>query len=78
LLFRLNWLKTTRQPNLSCAINIPTEQLKHTDKAWVREQFDRKMRREDRLETVEVAILVFVIVGVVADLLIVGHELKWF
>lgn len=56
----------------------PDGKMKIYGHAWVLEQFDRKARREDRLETVEVAILVFVIVGVVADLLLFGHELKWF
>jgi hypothetical protein len=55
----------------------PDGTIKTHGQAWVREQFDRKARREDRLETVEVAILIFVVIGVVADLLIVSHELKW-
>ena len=41
---------------------------------WLRERQDIHARREDRLETVEWAILIFVIVGVVADLAIVAHE----
>lgn len=34
---------------------------------WVREQADRKEHHEDRLETVEWAILIFVIAGVILD-----------
>jgi hypothetical protein len=45
--------------------------------AWLKERRDLHARREDRLETVEWAILIFVVVGVVADVLIVMHELGW-
>jgi|ERR1700720_3849051 hypothetical protein len=41
---------------------------------WLRERQDIHARREDRLETVEWAILIFLIVGVAADLAIVAHE----
>jgi hypothetical protein len=41
---------------------------------WLTERRDIHERREDRLETVEWAILIFVIVGVLADLAIVAHE----
>lgn len=51
--------------------------IKSYAREWIREQTDRTERREDRLETVEWAILIFVIVGVVADCLIVAHELGW-
>jgi hypothetical protein len=51
--------------------------IKQYGRDWMREQVDREERREDRLETVEWAILIFVIVGVVADCLIVAHEIKW-
>jgi hypothetical protein len=44
---------------------------------WMREQVDRAERREDRLETVEWAILIFVVVGVLADIAIVAHEMGW-
>jgi hypothetical protein len=44
--------------------------------AWLTERRDIHERKEDRLETVEWAILVFVIVGVLADILIVVHELR--
>jgi len=55
----------------------PDGNLKLYGQEWMREQTDRAARREDRLETVEVAILIFVFVGVVADCLIVAHELGW-
>jgi hypothetical protein len=42
---------------------------------WLRERQDIHARREDRLETVEWAILIFVIVGVLADIAIVAHEI---
>src|SRR5690242_11424807 len=42
--------------------------------AWLTERRDIHERREDRLETVEVAILFAVIIGVLADLAIVAHE----
>ena len=41
---------------------------------WLSEQRDIHARREHRLETVEWAILIAVIVGVLADLAIVTHE----
>jgi hypothetical protein len=44
---------------------------------WLREKRDEADRHADRLETVEWAILVAVIVGVVADLAIVAHEIGW-
>lgn len=42
---------------------------------WLTERRDKHERREDRLETVEMAILIAVIVGVLADCAIVAHEL---
>jgi hypothetical protein len=51
--------------------------IKQYGRDWMREQVDREEHREDRLETVEWAILIFVVVGVVADCLIVAHELGW-
>jgi hypothetical protein len=42
---------------------------------WLRERQDIHARREDRLETVEWAILIFVVVGVIADVVIVLHEI---
>jgi|SRR6185437_7018915 len=45
--------------------------------AWLRERADVAARREDRLETVEWAILIFAISGVVADALVVLHDLGW-
>jgi hypothetical protein len=51
--------------------------IKQYGRDWMREQVELEERREDRLETVEWAILIFVIVGVVADTLIVAHELGW-
>ena len=45
--------------------------------SWLREKADTAARREDRLETAEWAILVFVVVGVAADVAIVAHELGW-
>jgi hypothetical protein len=53
----------------------PDGTIKLHGREWIREQIDRAERREDRLETVEWAILIFVVVGVVADCLIVAHEL---
>ena len=44
---------------------------------WLTERRDLDEHREDRLETVEWAILVFVIIGVLADCLIVARELGW-
>jgi hypothetical protein len=44
--------------------------------AWLTERRDIHERKEDRLETVEWAILIFVIVGVLADIIIVAHELR--
>jgi hypothetical protein len=41
---------------------------------WLTERRDIHERRENRLETVEWAILIAVIVGVLADLAIVAHE----
>jgi len=46
-------------------------------RAWLNERRDIHERREDRLETVEVAILFAVIVGVLADVAIVAHEIGW-
>ena len=39
--------------------------------AWLRERRDVATRHEDRVETVEWAILVFVIIGVLADITII-------
>lgn len=39
--------------------------------AWLTERADLAERREDRLETVEWAVLIFVAVGVIADVLLV-------
>ena len=44
---------------------------------WLSERRDVHERREDRLETVELAILFAVVVGVAADLAIVAHEFGW-
>jgi hypothetical protein len=44
---------------------------------WLRERRDVGARDEDRLETLEWAILIFVVIGVVADLAIVAHEIGW-
>jgi hypothetical protein len=55
----------------------PDGTIKSHGRAWIREQVDRQGRREDRLETAEWAILIFAIAGVLADCLIVAHELKW-
>ncbi|SRR5260370_41033206 len=43
--------------------------------AWLTERADLAERREDRLETVEWAVLIFVAVGVVADILLVLQRL---
>jgi hypothetical protein len=40
---------------------------------WLTERADLAQRREDRLETVEWAVLIFVVVGVIADILLVLH-----
>jgi len=42
---------------------------------WLRERRDIAQRHADRLETVEWAILIAVVIGVVADVLIVAHEM---
>jgi hypothetical protein len=43
---------------------------------WLQERRDIAERHADRLETVEWAILIAVIIGVIADLAIVAHEMK--
>ena len=45
--------------------------------AWLRERADVAARREDRLETVEWAILIFAISGVAADAIVVANDLGW-
>ena len=45
--------------------------------AWLKERADMAARREDRLETVEWAILVFAIAGVATDVAVVAHEFWW-
>jgi hypothetical protein len=42
--------------------------------AWLTERADLAERREDRLETVEWAVLIFVVVGVIADIFLVLHR----
>lgn len=42
---------------------------------WLTERRDIHERREDRLETVEIAILLFVVIGVVMDLVLVIQSL---
>jgi len=42
---------------------------------WLTERRDIHERKEDRLETVEWAILVFVVVGVMADIILVMYGL---
>jgi len=44
---------------------------------WLRERRDMVERRENRSETVEWAILIFVVIGVAADIAIVAHEVGW-
>jgi hypothetical protein len=44
---------------------------------WLRERRDIAARHEDRSETVEWAILIFVVIGVIVDLLILAHEFGW-
>jgi hypothetical protein len=44
---------------------------------WLREKRSEAARHDDRVETVEWAILIFVVIGVVADLAIVAHEIGW-
>ncbi len=44
---------------------------------WLQERRDIAARHEDRLETVEWAILIFVVIGVAADIAIVAHETGW-
>jgi hypothetical protein len=41
---------------------------------WLREKRDEAARHADRLETVEWAILLFVVTGVIVDLLLVWHD----
>jgi hypothetical protein len=45
--------------------------------AWLQERRDVSKRHEDRLETVGWAILIAVVIGVVADVAIVAHEIGW-
>jgi len=42
--------------------------------AWLTERADLREQREDRIEIVEWAVLLFVAVGVVADILLVLHH----
>jgi hypothetical protein len=42
---------------------------------WLTERSDLRERREDRVETVEWAVLVFVVLGVVADFALVASRL---
>jgi hypothetical protein len=44
---------------------------------WLRERRDIAEHHQDRLETVEWAILIAVVIGVAADLAIVAHEMGW-
>jgi hypothetical protein len=46
----------------------PDGDIKKYAHEWVRERADRDERHEDRLETVEWAILIFVVVAVILDL----------
>jgi hypothetical protein len=45
--------------------------------SWLQEQRDRAERKEQRTETIEIAILIFVIIGVVADGALAGHDFGW-
>lgn len=45
--------------------------------SWLTEQADLREQHEQRLETLEWAILIFVILGVVADGLLAAHEFGW-
>jgi hypothetical protein len=49
---------------------------RHEIVAWLRERRDIAERHENRVETVEWAILIFVVFGVIADVAIV--TLEWF
>ena len=44
---------------------------------WLKERRDIEAEHQDRLETVEWAILIFLVVGVIADLAIAAHEFGW-
>ena len=44
---------------------------------WLRERRDLKAQREDRLETVEWALLIFAIIGAAAIMPTVVHEVVW-
>ena len=44
---------------------------------WLRQKRDEDAPSSDRSETVEWAILFFVVIGVLADLAIVAHEMGW-
>lgn len=44
---------------------------------WLREKADLAARREDRLETVEWAILIFAMAGVLTDALVFVHDMGW-
>jgi hypothetical protein len=41
--------------------------------AWLTERRDIAERKEQRVETVEVAVLIFVVVGVIVDVLLLYH-----
>jgi hypothetical protein len=46
--------------------------------AWLTEKRDEEERDKTRTEFIEWAILIFVVVGVIADIAIAGHEFGWF
>ena len=63
-----------RAPELQAVYNNP-ETLLHATR-WLTERGDVKEQHEDRLETVEWAILIFVFLGVIADFKLAGW-LRW-
>jgi hypothetical protein len=64
---------TPRDGDLQRIYKSQDNMLSHAG-AWLTERGDLRERHEQRLETVEWSILIFVIVGVVLDLLLVSHD----
>jgi hypothetical protein len=62
-------------PGARHAAGLNDQQIKAAALDWIREHNDREERHEHRLETVEWAILIFVVLGVVLDVaqLVRGH-----
>lgn len=71
---------TTGQPNVSfqgVELLDLVRQKRSEIVAWLQERRDLAERREQRLETSEWAILIFVVAGVITDAGIFAHEFGW-